>query len=262
MSSALDKPDLGRKLVRSDVAYFEAASENINCLGGILSLIPGFPDLSLACVLHSLAGIDEIDGWIQQLESLIDTLDSNWARFYLQELEDGQREQLQNMGYRELVEIGFASRLINPSCKGIALRHCHSESDWLQYTQLSLASGDGPDGFDMVGDSYARVSHMKVDAGYMTPFLAVLHGTVVGFVNLSLQGELARCKNLLVHPDYRDQGIGSATVTAVMAAAGEQGAAYFGSYAIAGEPSVELYKGLGMVEVTRQSEWSRYLGSS
>jgi len=262
VSVKLNKTTLGNALAASDVAYFEAAAENTHCLGGVLSQIPGFPGLSLASVLHSLTGIGGINTWLEQVETCFSNRGSNWVRFYLQQVSDRQREQLQKWGYCELVEIGFATRLGVTGDEGTVLQRCVNEQQWREYTRLSLISVDGPDGFDMDGDSYARVSRLKVEAGYMVPYLAILHGKLVGFVNLSLQGDFARCKNLLVHPDYRGQGIGSSIISAAMATARDQGARYFGAYAIAGEPSVALYCGLGMVEVTRQSEWSRPLGNA
>ena len=261
-NSSLDNATLGRLLVASDVDYFESAAENSHCLGGVLSLTTGFPDLSLACVLHSLTDIDDIESWIRQLEAIIPATGSRWARFYLQNVCDRERACLLKKGYRELVELGFATTLDTRTFGTMELKVCQSEADWQQYTRLSLLSGQGPDGFDMAGDSYVRVSRLKVDAGYMTPYLAVLCNRVVGFVNLSLQGDFARCKNLLVHPEHRDQGVGSIIVKAAMMVAREQGARYIGCYAIAGEPSVALYSGLGMVEVTRQFEWSKDLSAT
>lgn len=254
-----DKAALGRLLTKSDVDYFEAAAENSHCLGGVLSLVPGFPDLPLACVLHSLTDIVDIERWIKQLEARAAASGSQWARFYLQKVGDRERACLLKNGYRELVEFGFATTLVPQAFGDMILKPCRSEADWQHYTRLGLVSVQGPDGFDMAGDSYVRVSRLKAEAGYMTPYLAVLRDRVVGFVNLSFQGDFVRCKNLLVHPDHRDQGVGSIIVKSAMMVAREQEAQYFGCYAIAGEPSVALYKGLGMVEVTRQSEWSRQL---
>ncbi len=262
MSATLDKAALGEILAASDVAYFEAAAENNHCAGGVISQVPGFPGLPLACVLHSLTGIDDVDTWIQKIEACFATRGALWVRFYLQQLSDKQREQLQKKGYRELLELGFATRLGDTCCEGMVLKRCLSVQQWQEYTRLSLVSVSGPDGFDMDGDSYVRVSRLKAEAGYMTPYLAFLHGKLVGFVNLSFQGDFARCKNLLVHPDFRDQGVGSGIVATAMAVARDHGARFFGAYAITGEPSVALYRGLGMVEVTRQFEWSRLIGST
>lgn len=256
----LDKASLGRRLCATDVAYFEAAAENSQCLGGVLSLTPGFPDLALACVLHSLTNIDDIENWIQELETVVPATGSRWLRFYLQKVSDRQRAFFLKKDYRESVELGFVIRLGIQAFGGMELKVCHGEADWQQYTQLCVISDQSPDGFDMDDDSYVQVSRLKVDAGYMTPYLAVLHDRVVGFVNIQLQGDFARCKNLLVHPDHRNQGVGTTIVKTAMMTAREQGAQYFGCYAIVGEPSVYLYRGLGMVEVTRQYEWSKHLG--
>jgi len=259
VSSSLGKAHLGEVLAASDVAYFRAAADNIHCHGGVLSHVPGFSGLSLACVLHSLDAIIDINTWVGQLEDHIAGLGMRWVRFYLQESSGAQREQLQKLGYRELVELGFATRLAGINHGDVALKPCSSETQWRQYTQLSIDSVGGPDGFDMVGDSYVRVSRLKVDAGYMKPYLAFLGDRFLGFVNLSMQGGFARCKNLLVHPQFRGKGVGAGIVNSAMMEARKHGAGYFGCYAIAGEPSVELYRGLGMVEVTRQTEWSKPL---
>jgi len=166
-----------------------------------------------------------------------------------------------------LIELGFATKLdatsLDPhTCRDVILKPCHSEADWQQCINLSLLSGQGPDGFDMAGDSYVRVSRLKVDAGYMSPYLAFLHDKAVGFVNLAFHANFARGKNLLVHPEHRNQGVGFSIVKAAMTLAQEQGAQYFGCYAIDEEPSVALYSSLGMVEVTRQYEWSKHLDGS
>lgn len=252
-----EKSLLGRAMLASDIAYFKAAANNEQCAGGVLSQIAGFPDLPLATVLHSVSRIDEAEQWIAEVEAAFAALDVHWVRFYLQSASAIQRQLLQVCHYQESLELGLVARLEEVERTRLELRHCCSEEQWQQYNHLCVISGTGPDGHDMSGDSYARVSRLKVEAGYMMPFLAVLDGNTAGFVNLSVNGDFARCKNVLVHPDYRGRGVGRQLVLAAMGESRRLGARYFGCFALAGGPSVNLYKSLGMEEVTRQLEWVR-----
>ncbi len=87
----------------------------------------------------------------------------------------------------------------------------------------------------------------------MDAFLAVLDGQVVGAVAMFPIGGLARLKNLVVHPAYRQRGVALATVGSILARA-EQGT-LAGCFALAGGPALRVYQRAGMVPVTQQVEW-------
>lgn len=255
----IDRRACTQALRADEDAYFRAAAVNERMLGGTLSRVAGFPRLPAASVLHGLSRLPAGSGWIPRLEARFRALGAARARLYCLDVSDRRSDSLAAAGYRRSVEIGFAGPAKGNHTAKVKLLECESESRWKAYAEVARACERTPDGHAASGDDYYRLCRLKAEAGYMLPFIARHGGSVAGFVNLSLRGRYGRYKNLLVHPDLRGRGIGTAMIGALRSEAARRGASTVLVYAIEGSAAVALYAGLGMVEVTRQAEWSKAL---
>lgn len=250
------------KLARSEAGYFEAAAENHVFHGGTLSLMPRFPTLSVAAVLHSLPGTARPALWLEELEPAAARYRARCVRVYLDG--DGAARAMQARGYRPSEEVGYAMPLDASVREGpeLNLMVCRRASDWKIHAALCQSAQQGPDGHDMDGVRYSQAMRLKAEAGYMTQYLTLLEDVAIGFAGLSIHRGFARFKNLFLHPAHRGHGLGTLAVRALLAITRRRGARYLGAYALSGHPSNHIYRRLGLIEVHRQTEWSKPLGQS
>lgn len=103
-----------------------------------------------------------------------------------------------------------------------------------------------------------ELERRKSGSGEFQPFLIQLGNEVRGGVATLGMGSLLRMKNLVVHPDFRRNGVGRAVVTRLRTAASDRGLA-LGCFAIAGEVGERLYRAVELRPVTLVVEWSRSL---
>ena len=251
-------------LMESERAYFRAGAHNRPACGGTLSVIPGLQHLPAGCVLHDIAappGPADAISWVRSIERRFLRVGSRLCRFYLPG-EPGQLAPLfEGVGYSSQTETGFSRDLSASDSDIVAhlnLRPLDPAHGWTQKIQLCIQAGLGPDGYDMRQGAYATLERTKCQSGYMRSYLYWRGSRAVGAASLAVNGEFARLKNVLVHPEYRSRGVGRAMVIGMMDEARRQGAGTFGVFART-EEARQLYVRCGMAEQLTQTEWTRAL---
>jgi hypothetical protein len=64
-----------RRLLDSDIRYFQAAAKKLKIFGGELSYMPDLSSQAGACVFHSLQRLPETSElWLKQLENLFNAV--------------------------------------------------------------------------------------------------------------------------------------------------------------------------------------------
>jgi hypothetical protein len=125
--------------------------------------------------------------------------------------------------------------------------------------QLYVEAGHGPDGHDMQDGAYARIERVKCRAGYMVSYLYWENHRPAAAVSLAVQSQLARVKNIVVHPDFRCQGVLHRVLCAMVSEAANAGARVLGLFAAEGSTAHRRYVDFGLREVGRQVEWTKAL---
>lgn len=254
-----------RALIRSEYNYFNAGSRNRRIMGGVMSITLKFESLASGCVLHNIQ-LEMINknfvSWINNVEAEFRRIGVPLCRFYLHEQSAIQNKILLDRGFKKVTEVGLAVSLdslkkVNNS-KG-ELKPIVDEKGWESKKVFYRVTKLGADGHDMKEGDYSDFEKVKCNAGYMTSFLYWKESKLIGAVSLSTKGKFSRLKNLLVHPEYRGQGIGSEIVMALMEEAKSLGSKIFGVYAVENTNAHKLYKSCGMRDVLQHTEWLKEL---
>jgi ribosomal protein S18 acetylase RimI-like enzyme len=134
-----------------------------------------------------------------------------------------------------------------------------SEQDWADKVELHRAVPQGPDGHRSRADDWSEMERGKCRAGFMEPFLIIHRQQVCGSVNLASSGRLGRLKNLVIHPEWRRQGIGAGAAREIARLARDRGKPAAGCFAMEHGQAVGMYRNAGYFPVGRQTEWYRKL---
>jgi GNAT superfamily N-acetyltransferase len=133
---------------------------------------------------------------------------------------------------------------------------------WEAKLALHRAARAGPDGHDTPPEAWVELERRKAEAGAFRPYLLVPGARrapehALGAVAYAPCGRLLRLKNLVVHPDHRRRGVGTAAVALGAQLAKSLGERTLGVFAIAGDIGERLYRRRGLQEIVRQTEWMR-----
>ncbi len=253
-------------LINSEHDYFKAGSLNKRILAGELSSTTRFESLASGCVLHNIQQENipkNLKNWLDDVEYEFKVVGASLCRIYFSHQTESYYQLLIDRGYKKVVEVGLLisleEALKSSTTFNNALKPIQNHEELVLKKALYQLAKQGPDGHNMRDGSFADFEKVKNDAGYMTSYLYWKDNQPVGAVSLAIKNEFARLKNLLVHPSYRGQGIGSEMVIDLMHEAKRLGAKTFGVYAAENMNSHRLYLGCGMQEVLRQTEWSKEL---
>jgi len=251
-------------LIESDVAYFEADAVVEKLPGASITHMPGLHSLAAGCVVHCLdSDVLERDpeGLIDRVEPALRDMGIPASRIYLHHYSSNVDQALLARGYRPSVELAIAMSSTHPvPASNVSLRAVESDRDWAEKARVHEAMKRAPDGHDSDSDEWVAMEKRKCDAGYMTPYLAMRDGTVVGAANAAPWKSVLRVKNVYVHPDDRLSGVGKGIVQRFgpMALRADKVAA--GAFVLAGAPFAGMYTGAGYEMVSQQTEWCRELG--
>jgi GNAT superfamily N-acetyltransferase len=260
---------LASELLESDRSYFESAAVLEPAGGATIARVPGLERVSAGCVVHrvdpSVLPRDPAR-WIELIEQRLLGHGCRRARFYLTGRLPALEAALLARGYRPQEETGYVVPVDDrpvatpPDGPAAELRPVTSPDDWAAKLALHRLSGNGPDGHECDPEAWVEVERLRVAAGWIRPFFIVSRGAICGVVGLGSMGSLLRLKNLMVHPSWRRMGIGTAVLHRARTIAWREGWAGVGAFALAGDPSEQLYAGNGYEPVVRQTEWMRPLG--
>jgi ribosomal protein S18 acetylase RimI-like enzyme len=264
-------------LLASEVDYFRAGSRNITLAEGVLSIAEGFESLAAGCVLHEvdsetlsnaashpLWADDDIAGQRRAaLEKVFKEQKAGYFRCYLP-LHSCARERLlfTHGDYARAVEVGLAARLADIEAAYASHRAdspgrllpVRSTGDWQRKKQLYQSAPIGADGHDMQDGRFADFERFKCATGYMDSYLFMHHGICKGTISLAIKDRFARLKNLYLHPEFRNQGLGRLMIALALVESRRAGATMVGVYALENHASHALYRSLGLQAILRQVE--------
>jgi GNAT superfamily N-acetyltransferase len=253
-------------LLESDARYFEAGATIVPVQGATIARMPGLESLAAGCVIQRIdaAGIpDDIDGWLEDIERRLRGWGVGHARLYLHRDAPDLETALTRRGYRSRDEVlvlknGHSTA---DTAEHVSLRPVESENDWAVKLALHREMGLGPDGHLAPAGLWVAMERRRSDSGYMTPYLVVVDGEVVGAANVAPAGRALRLKNVVVQSQHRLRGIGSGAVRLLADLAGPAGKVVAGAFVLDGAPAIRMYTNVGFEVASRQTEWSRDLSS-
>jgi N-acetylglutamate synthase-like GNAT family acetyltransferase len=252
-------------LLESDVAYFEAGATIERLQGATIARMDGLESLAAGCVVQRIDPTfvpRNADGWLEDVEHRLSAGGHLQARLYLQREAPDLEAALIHRGYRSGDELavmrpaGAAAKRVSAE---VSLRPVENEEDWQEKHALHREMEIGPDGHPAPASLWVRMERRKCEAGYMKPYLILAGGKVVGAVNAAARQGILRLKNVVVAPNYRLQGIGSAAVGLLADSAAGLGKAATGAFVLADTPFLAMYTNAGFEVVSKQTEWVREL---
>lgn len=268
--------ELKEQLLLSELAYFRAGSEISRELSGEFIHLPEFTDLASGCVLHNVQldivqmdkvqldnETSDLDAWLNDVETKFRSVGASECRFYLTESNERYDNTLIRHGYNKVLEAGLVCQISHAqvtknTINGELIAILDNDSQQVKKSLYQKAS-IGPDGHNMKNGRYADLERKKNNEQYMTSYIYWLDDKPAGAVSLAINKNFARLKNLLVHPELRGCGIGKNMVYLLMKEALQQGAKWFGVYALKDSRAHKLYRTCGMHDLLMQIEWSKKL---
>ena len=259
---------LAAALLESDRAYFEAGAELRDVPGATMALLRGMESLAAACVVHRLrqAEAGEPERWLGMMGREVRAAGCPALRIYLDEKTGPLAAALARAGAMRTVEVGLVRRTdarwrAGAVPDGLAIEPVRSADAWRAKLDFHRACPVGPDGHAAPAALWVEMERRRAGAGYLRPWLVRLEGTVCGTFGLAGQGQLARLKNLLLHPKFRGRGLARHVVRLATDAAAADGALGIGCFALERHHALAMYQRLAFEPVIRQYEWVAPLGA-
>jgi ribosomal protein S18 acetylase RimI-like enzyme len=164
------------------------------------------------------------------------------------------------------VEVGLVRRTDDPwkggtVPAGLTLEPVGSADSWRAKLDFHRACPVGPDGHAAPAELWVEMERRRAGAGYLRPWLVRLDGTVCGTFALAGQGQLARLKNVVLHPRFRGRGLARHVVRLAAETAAAGGALGVGCFALERHHALAMYQALEFQPVIRQYEWVAPLGA-
>ena len=253
---------LAAALLESDRAYFEAGAEVRDVPGAAMALLRGMEALAAACVVHRVrqAEVGEPERWLGMMGREVRAAGCAALRIYLDEPTGPLAATLARTGAMRTVEVGLVRRsggawpggAVPP---GMTLDPVRSADAWRAKLDFHRACPVGPDGHAAPAELWVAMERRRAGAGYLRPWLVRLDGTVCGTFGLAGQGQLARLKNVVLHPGFRGRGLARHVVRLAADSAAGDGALGVGCFALERHHALAMYQALGFEPVIRQYEW-------
>jgi len=248
-------------ILESDAAYFDAGAVLEPVPGGLIARIKGLENLPAACVVHRInprALPADLDDWVDGVEARLLEHHVRLSRIYLHQAHAPTESVLRARGYRCRAEAAVA--LVSmPGEPSLSLRTIKSEPDWEEKLAYHAPSNHSPDGYLYEPAEWVEMERIKCDAGYMRACFIEKQGEVVGVVSLAVRAGLLRFKNLMVHPDFRGQGIAVATVQSCARHANRLGLDLAGAFTLAEDSENSFYHKAGCQTIGKITEWKKDL---
>lgn len=204
--------------------------------------------------------------WLDAVEARFRGLGTPLSRLYIEDDRDLD-ELLLRRGYRSRTELGFLYPLsagfsITSSLGAdrVSLQPVFANDDWEVKEALHGDTVMGPDGYPCDAKQWVQLERTKCFAGAMHCYLIrTAAGELCGAIGTMRAGSVLRIKNVVVHPQFRGQGMGLAALGALFGVARQLGLSALGVFGIEGEPGSALYRRAGFHVETHQVEWTKSL---
>lgn len=141
------------------------------------------------------------------------------------------------------------------SASALDLRPADGDEGALARRRVGRFETSAPDGHPIEPEAYLAGEERRAATGELDLHVAWDGDEPVAIVGCLRLGTLLRLKNLLVRPDRRREGIGTAVTATLLRWAGQEGRT-LGVVAVAGETGERIYRSLGMPLAGTFTEWS------
>jgi GNAT superfamily N-acetyltransferase len=256
-------PDpLSADLNESDSLYFELGAEVRNLPGCMLVHMPGLFSVPAACVVQRVKPVIVLrnpQGWLDQVETELSRLGVVLSRIYLMQRCGLLENVLRAAGYQCRDENGYVLPAGQLGRNDVMLRPIQSEDDWARKRWVHEQVSRGADGYETTPKQWMELVRRKAETGQKKCFLIERHGQLCGTVAAIDMPLLVRAKNLVVLPDFRRAGIGTAVLDLLSFRALQLGKHAVGAFGICDDAGDALYRKAGFRQVSLIMEWSRGL---
>ena len=247
-----DRKDLVA-LIEDDRNYFRAGSKTIYGDGYSVHYLAGLAHSAAGCMVE----FERVhhDGLIELAHDLTQIGATSVRAYFEGDISEPILERLNFQRTIENVLIIHPANNVQPFPPGIHVRPATKADDPTK-VQLYREDSKRPDGKDASAEDIVRMERQKIESGYMSGFIVEHENAPVGCFGLSIDGALARMKNLMIKASARGIGGGSSIVRFAQHYAIENGCKAVGVFAIAGSAGERLYVKEGMRHLGTQTEYA------
>ncbi|MGQ0740795.1 MAG: GNAT family N-acetyltransferase, partial [Alphaproteobacteria bacterium] len=230
----------------SEHIYFEAAARTAFGPGWRFAAMPGLGALAAGAV--DFLDADRpvyLENLITRLEAEFLAAGARYYRFYVDPQDSAAGKLLAAKGYArrtEIISVRPISGSRNVPRHELSVTRIESDEEWKDRLKLQQATDESSDGHTNAPELWVEMERRKCQSGRMEAFLLRRNGEVVAAAGIvSSPPATARLKNVLVHPDHRRKGIGTAAIEIVSAKGGAAAARQIVTFAVAGTIGERLY---------------------
>lgn len=255
-------------LLESDRLYFEAGSQIKILPGAIIAAMPNLTHIPAGCVVHRIDAYDTVrewDEWVDQLEQQLQQLGCHAPRLYLDYSLPELEQVLLRRSYCSQIEVGLLDKTLTTTKLkrdlAVTLRPIVDERDWQKKLELHSEIEKGPDGHITNAHEWVELERRKCETGKMQVYFICIGNEICGTLGSLEVNNLLRLKNLVVHANWRRQGIAQAAVQALRNEAIRLEKQAFGCFALINSIGQKVYQRVGLSIVIKQTEWYRGVGT-
>jgi GNAT superfamily N-acetyltransferase len=261
-STAAVSAVLVQQLIESDARYFELGASCAALDGAVLAWVPGLAALPAGCVVHRVKPesrtTDQWDEWLRVLEEQLAECGCLRARIYLEHAQPELEQVLSLRGYRRRVELLFLGMpAMKSESRELEIIPFTGTADLPLDGGLHAGALLGSDGYASPPELWSHLMQRKAATGLFHPFIIQHRGVVVGEFALMDMGQILRVKNLLIAPQARGRGWGSAVIQWAGGEAVRRDRSAIGVLEVEGSAGAALYQSCGLRVVGQLIEWSR-----
>lgn len=243
------------QLIASDHDYFRAGALALVIEGGSLVWDPTSCIEGIVLMTKPSAAEANPAAWVRSLQRAQLQRGLQRLRVYFREAAPLLGQALAQAGFKERVELLFTGTPNKP-ISTIDLRPVLSADDWQRKLVFHEEVSDRPDGYACSAAEWISLEKTKVLSMGMQPFLVCHRDAVVGAVSTIDVPALLRIKNLVIHTEWRGQGIAQQILGKLSSYGELSGVRHIGVMAVSGTAGESLYRRAGLTEQGNYYEWS------
>lgn len=247
--------------LETEFNYFALGAEVRDVDGFRLAWMPGLASIPAGAVVTHIdpAMIAHAGGgWLDSAERSFADVGATMARIYCRGRDVQADQLLAAADYTMREELVFAGSLLDDQ-SDLSLQPIKRPSDWQRKLLFHCQAQSSPDGHVNAAEQWVALERRKMAAG-MDCYLAESGGEIVAAIGAVWGQRVLRFKNLVVHPQYRRESIGSSVLRKLAELGRQRGIRDQVAFAVRGEAGEALYRSLGMTVIGSHFEWSKTLG--
>lgn len=246
--------------LESDCCYFDLAARTERLDGATLVWMPGLESLSAASVVQRINPSESPDTLIGRAGHACRIRGINILRLYLQEDLPLWSDRLPALGLSVREEqVMIAGREQIRAWSGlppVVVESVRDLADWEARYQLLATGGHAPDGYNVNARQYVEMEKQKSSTGKLDFYLVreAPGAPVIASVGVMASANQTRLKNLVVHPEFRRQGLASRTIAQIARTMITPGG-WLSAFAVGHPGRKSFYERMGFIHAASCYEW-------